>query len=70
MLRKTLKVFYPKKYFERLSSKQKTQRKKEIEKYGSMSSKSKNAYVGFKTDKNIKTKKSILITETLYRSII
>ena len=58
MSKKTLKVFSPKKYFEGLSSNQKTQRRKEIEKYGSMSSKSKKAYVGFKTDKNIKTKKS------------
>jgi len=58
MLKKTLKTFYPRKYFEGLSSNKKTQRRKEIEKYGSMSSSNKKAYVGFKTDKNIKTKKS------------
>jgi hypothetical protein len=55
---KTRKVFYPKKYYQGLSAKRKTQRRKEIEKYGSMSSKSSKAYVGFKTDKNVKTKKS------------
>jgi hypothetical protein len=58
MLKKTLKTFLPKKYFEGLSSKRKTERRKEIEKYGSMSSTNKQAYVGFKTDKNIRTKPS------------
>jgi hypothetical protein len=58
MLKKTLKTFFPRKYFEGLSSRRKTQRKKEIQKYGSMSSSNKKAYVGFQTDKNIKTKKS------------
>lgn len=58
MPQKTRKTFFPKKYFEGLSSKRKTQRKKEIEKYGSMSYRNPKAYVGFKTDKNIKTKKS------------
>ena len=58
MANKTRKVFYPKKYFQGLSANKKTQRRKEIEKYGSMSSKNSKAYVGFKTDKNLKTKKS------------
>ena len=58
MLKKTLKIFFPRKYFEGLSSRRKTQRRKEIQKYGSMSSSNKHAYVGFKTDKNIQTKKS------------
>lgn len=57
MSRKTLK-FFPKKYFRGLSESKKTQRKKEIRKYGSMSWKSAKAYVGFKTDKGIKTRKS------------
>jgi hypothetical protein len=48
----------PLRYFTGLSSKKKTQRKKEIKKYGSMSWKTAKAYVGFKTDKGIKTKKS------------
>jgi hypothetical protein len=58
MMGKTRKVFYPKKYYQGLSAKRKTQRRKEIEKYGSMSSQSSKAYVGFKTDKNVPTKKS------------
>jgi hypothetical protein len=48
----------PLRYFTGLSSKKKTQRKKEIKKYGSMSWKTAKAYVGFKTDKGVKTKKS------------
>lgn len=55
---KTRKVFYPRKYYQGLTANQKTQRRKEIEKYGAISFKNKKAYVGFKTDKNIKTKKS------------
>uniref|UniRef100_A0A6C0ENJ9 DUF5824 domain-containing protein n=1 Tax=viral metagenome TaxID=1070528 RepID=A0A6C0ENJ9_9ZZZZ len=58
MIAKTLKKFFPLKYFKGLSSRKKTQRKKEIEKYGSMSSKNSKAYVGFKTDKGVETKKS------------
>jgi hypothetical protein len=54
----TLKNFFPKKYFQGLSNRKKTQRKKEIRKYGSMSSKDSKAYVGFKTDKDVPTKKS------------
>jgi hypothetical protein len=55
---KTRKVFYPSKYFKGLSSKNKTLRKKEIRKFGNMSWKTPKAYTGFKTDSNIKTKKS------------
>jgi hypothetical protein len=55
---KTRKVFYPSKYFKGLSSKNKTRRKKEIQKFGKISWKSPKAYTGFKTDSNIKTKKS------------
>ena len=58
MLKKTLKTFFPRKYFQGLSSSKKTQRRKEIQKYGSMGSKNSKAYVGFKTDTNMKTKKS------------
>lgn len=50
--------FFPEKYFKGLSTKKKTQRKKEIEKYGSMSWRSRKAYKGFKTDKGVKTKTS------------
>lgn len=42
--------FHPRKYYAGLSKRRKTQRKKEIEKYGSMSWKDPKAYVGFKTD--------------------
>ena len=55
---KTRKVFYPKKYYKGLSSKNKTLRKKEIQKFGDISWKNAKAYTGFKTDVGIKTKKS------------
>lgn len=51
-------MYYPKKYFRGLSSRKVTQRKREIKKYGSMSSKNPRAYVGFATDKNVKTRPS------------
>jgi hypothetical protein len=50
--------YSPLKYFKGLSSRKKTQRKKEISKFGKMSSKNPKAYVGFSTDKNVKTKRS------------
>jgi hypothetical protein len=49
---------YPKKYFSGLSQKKKTQRKREIMKFGSKSWKDKTAYTGFKTNRGIKTRKS------------
>ena len=61
-MNKTRKVYYPKKYFKGLSQKRKTQRKSEIKKYGSLSSKNPLAYVGFKTDRNIATKSSSYTT--------
>jgi hypothetical protein len=51
-------MIHPKKYFSGLSNKKKTQRKKEIKKYGSMSWKNKRAYTGFATNKGVKTRKS------------
>jgi hypothetical protein len=48
----------PKRYFSGLSAQKKTQRKKEIARFGSMSSKNPKAYVGFATDKGVKTKTS------------
>jgi len=51
-------MYLPTKYFKGLSKKNKTLRKKEIKKFGSMSWKNAKAYVGFKSDKNAKTKKS------------
>ena len=49
---------YPKRYFSGLSARKKTQRVKEIKKFGSMSWKNPLAYVGFKTDKGVKGKTS------------
>ena len=48
----------PKKYYKGLSKKNKTRRAKEIKKFGSLSWKNSKAYVGFKTDKGVKTKSS------------
>jgi len=55
---KTRKLYLPKKYFDGLSKKKKTLRKKEIAKYGSKSWKNRSAYVGFKSNVGVKTKKS------------
>jgi hypothetical protein len=55
---KTRKLFAPYKYFAGLSQKKRTQRKKEIKKFGSRSWKSPKAYLGFKTDRGVKTRKS------------
>jgi hypothetical protein len=54
----TRKVYYPKKYYRGLSKKKRTQRLKEIKKFGSRSWKNSKAYLGFKTDRGVKTKKS------------
>ena len=53
-----LKNFWPRKYYAGLTRKEKEERKKEIEKYGSKSWKDPKAYVGFKTNVGKKTKKS------------
>lgn len=58
MVSKTRKVFYPKKYYKGLSKEKKTQRLGEIRKFGSMPWKGQKAYVGFKTDRGVKTKNS------------
>ena len=54
----TRKLFAPYKYFAGLSQKKKTQRKREIRKFGSRSWKNPKAYLGFKTDRGVKTRKS------------
>lgn len=54
----TRKVFLPKKYFGTLSKARKTQRKREIERYGAKHWKDPLAYVGFKTNVGVKTKRS------------
>ena len=48
----------PSKYFKGLSKQATYKRAKEIAKYGALSWKDPAAYVGFKTDKGVKTKKS------------
>lgn len=48
----------PKKYYRGLSAKKKTQRRREIKKFGALGWKDPAAYVGFKTDKGVKTRKS------------
>jgi hypothetical protein len=48
----------PARYFSGLSKEKRQQRLKEIQKFGTKSSSDPTAYVGFKTDKGIKTRKS------------
>ena len=55
---KTRKLFLPKKYFGTLTRKRKEQRKQEIAKYGAKSWRDPSAYVGFKTNVGVKTKRS------------
>lgn len=57
-MKSTRKLYYPKKYYSGLTKKKKLQRLKEIKKYGSMSWKDPKAYVGFKTNVGLKTRKS------------
>jgi hypothetical protein len=55
---KTQKRYFPKKYFQGLSERKKTQRKNEIKKFSLFSWKDAKAYTGFKTDRNVTTKSS------------
>ena len=48
----------PKRYFSGLSPSKRTQRRREIRTFGSMSWKNPRAYVGFKTDKGVRMRKS------------
>jgi len=57
-MKQTRKLFFPRKYYQGLSKTRKAMRKKEIMKYGSKSWTDPKAYVGFKSDKGIKTKTS------------
>jgi hypothetical protein len=50
--------FWPHKYYKGLSPAMKTRRRKEIKKFGKLGWKNPKAYVGFQTDKGIKTRKS------------
>lgn len=58
MPRTTRKIYYPKKYYRGLTKKAKMLRLKEIAKFGAKSWKDATAYVGFKTDKGIQTRRS------------
>lgn len=50
--------FHPKKYYQGLTRKQKQERRKEIQKFGSLSWKNSRAYRGFRTDRGVKGKPS------------
>ena len=50
--------FLPLKYFEGLSETRKKKRVQEIRKFGAMGTRDPKAYVGFETDKEVKTRKS------------
>jgi hypothetical protein len=50
--------FWPPKYFKGLSKTRKAKRKAEIKKFGTRHWKDPKAYVGFQTDKGVKTRKS------------
>lgn len=55
--------YFPKRYFSGLTSRRKTQRKKEIEKRSKLSWKNPKAYAPFSTDKNVKTRRSKYVLE-------
>lgn len=61
--RKSKNPYWPRKYYAGLSQKQKTRRFKEIQKFGSISWKSRKAYKGFQTDKGVKTRKSSYVQQ-------
>jgi hypothetical protein len=58
MTRSTRKLYSPAKYYRGLSAVKKTQRRKETQRFGIKSWKDPTAYVGFKTDRGVKTRKS------------
>ena len=51
-------MFWPPKYFRGLSKTRKRQRAAEIRRFGALSWKDPAAYVGFKTDRGVRTRKS------------
>ena len=52
------KPYYPQKYYKGLSRRKKTQRLREISRFGKKDWKDPKAYVGFQTDKGVKSKQS------------
>jgi len=55
---RTRKAYSPKKYFSGLSTRKRRQRRAEIRRFGSRSWRNPLAYLGFKTNRGVKTKKS------------
>jgi hypothetical protein len=53
-----MKPYHPRKYFAGLSKTRKIKRAAEIKQYGALDWKDPRAYVGFQTDKGVKTRKS------------
>jgi len=53
-----MKPYHPKKYFAGLSKTRKVKRAAEIKRFGALDFKDPKAYVGFQTDKGVKTRKS------------
>jgi hypothetical protein len=51
-------MYFPRKYFRGLTRKKQKEREKEIKKFGKHDWKDPKAYVGFKTNKGVKTRKS------------
>lgn len=51
-------MYYPLKYYKGLTKTRKAQRRAEIKRFGALSWKDPKAYVGFKTDRGIKTRRS------------
>jgi hypothetical protein len=51
-------MYLPEKYFSGLTKTRKAKRLQEIKKFGALSHKNPKAYVGFSTDRNVKTRKS------------
>ena len=51
-------MYKPEKYFRGLTKKKKKERSKDIDKFGKLDSKDPKAYIGFKTDKGVKSRKS------------
>ena len=51
-------MYTPRKYFSGLSTRQKKQKLAEMKRFGAMSASDSRAYVGFNTDKGVKTRRS------------
>jgi len=63
---KATRKYHPSRYYSGLSKTQKAKREREIRRFGSKGWKDSSAYVGFKTDKGVKTRTSSYV-QTLRR---